>query len=260
MSGSVSGSTIIRIAHRGGGSLAPENSVEGIERSMSYNVDMIEVDVRRSRDGVLMLSHDPVAHGMTATIATSISDDLRAAGIATLDDAIKTARGRTRLNLDIKEPDIADQVVETVRTHDAVDSCIVSCLDGACLAHIARVEPRLVRFFSYPNDYGGASRKPWLTPVVDAVVAGMRQTLPLRLRGMLRPLPGTGATIYYKLVTPRLVDLAHSLGVHLYTWTVDDLPTMRRLIAMGIDGITSNRPDLLEELMADVPTAATPTP
>jgi glycerophosphoryl diester phosphodiesterase len=246
---------LVRIAHRGGGSLAAENSVEGIERSISYSMDMIEVDVRRSRDGMLVLSHDATAHGSALPIARTLSDELRSAGVATLDEALKTAKGRTRLNLDIKEPGIADDVIATVRAHDAVESCIVSCLDGACLAHVARTEPRLLRFFSYPNDYGGASRKPWLTPAVNAVVAAMRQTLPLRLRGMLRPLPGTGATIYYKLVTPRLVRLAHGLGVDLYTWTVDDLAEMRRLRAMGIDGITSNRPDLLAELMASDPGA-----
>ena len=48
--------TLTRIAHRGGGSLAPENSVEGIGHSLAYGVEMIEVDVRRSSDGVLVLS------------------------------------------------------------------------------------------------------------------------------------------------------------------------------------------------------------
>lgn len=240
--------SITRIAHRGGGSLAPENSIEGIERSASYGVEMVEVDVRRSADGVLVLSHDDVPHGGGPPISVSDIVALRAAGVATLDDALDAARGRVRVNLDIKQPDIAGDVVATVRKHNAQAECIVSCLHTECLASIAREEPSLVRFFSYPNDYGGASRKPWLTPAVNAVVAGMRQTLPWRLRGMLRPLPGAGATIYFKLVTPRLVRLARALDVPLYTWTVDELPAMRALAAMGVQGITSNRPDLLAEL------------
>jgi glycerophosphoryl diester phosphodiesterase len=76
----------------------------------------------------------------------------------------------------------------------------------------------------------------------------MRLTLPRRLRGMIAPLPGTSATIYSRLVTPRLISMAHGLGVSLYTWTVDDLDEMRRLVALGVDGITSNRPDLLAQL------------
>lgn len=72
--------------------------------------------------------------------------------------------------------------------------------------------------------------------------------MPARLPAMLRPLPGAGATLYHPLVTRRLVELAHGLGVSLYAWTVDDPARMRHLLALGIDGITSNRPDLLASL------------
>jgi glycerophosphoryl diester phosphodiesterase len=84
----------------------------------------------------------------------------------------------------------------------------------------------------------------------------MRATMPIRLRRMLRPLPQTSATIYAPLITPRLVALARSLDVSLYAWTVDDLAEMRRLVAMGIDGITSNRAELLAQLPATQPAAS----
>jgi glycerophosphoryl diester phosphodiesterase len=245
----------VRIAHRGGGSLAPENSIDGIERSLAYGIEMIEVDVRRTRDGVLVLSHDPTPHGAAVAVHDATLAELRAASpaLATLDDALDAARGRARLNLDLKATDLAEDVIEAIRRRGAGDACIVSCLDGACLARVAELAPAIPRFFSYPPDYGGASRKPWLKPVVNAAVAGMRLTMPARLRRMLRPLPGTHATIYAPLITRRLVDLAHGLGIELYTWTVDDPAEMRRLAALGIDGITSNRPDLLAALGARPP-------
>lgn len=241
---------IVRISHRGGGSLAAENSVEGIEIAISHAVDMVEVDVRLARDGSLVLSHDPVLHGTASPIAGATLDELRhaAPSAATLDDALKAARGRVRVNLDIKDPRALEPTLGTVRAHDAEDAVILSCLDASCLGRAASLAPAIPRFFSYPPDYGGASTKAWLKPGVDATVALMRMTMHMRLAGMLRPLPGTGATVYYKLMTPKVVALARTLGINLYTWTVDDAAEMRRLIDLGVDGITSNRPDLLAPL------------
>jgi glycerophosphoryl diester phosphodiesterase len=238
---------VVRIAHRGGGSLAPENSLEGIEASIGHGIDMIEVDVRRARDGALVLSHDVALHGDGPAVGASTLDELRARQphVATLHDAFDAVRGRSRLNLDIKEPGIIEHVMQAVREHRAQDWCIISCLDAACLARAAELEPDVPRFLSYPPDYGGASTKSWLTPAVNAVVAGMRATMPMRLARMLRPAKGASATIYYRLITPRLVESARRLEIRLYTWTVDDAEEMARLIALGVDGITSNRPDLL---------------
>ena len=240
----------MRISHRGGGVLATENCVRGIELALGHGVEMIEVDVRRSRDGVLVLSHDDIPHGAHASIAGSTLAELRAAApdIATLDEALEAVRGHARLNLDIKDGAVIEQMVEAVRAHDMLADCIASCLDIGCLARLSAIEPGLSRFFSYPPDYGGASRKAWMKPVVNSVVAGMRLTMPLRLERMLRAAPGTNATIYAPLITRRLVAKARRLDITLFTWTVDDLAEMRRLSALGIDGITSNRPDLLAAL------------
>ena len=227
--------------------------------TFAYGIEMVEVDVRRSADGHLVLAHDATLHGSAVAISAASYAELRDSAdheLHLLHEALDAARGRTRLNLDIKDVACADELLGVVRDRGMLDHCIVSCLDAQCLAGIAEAEPSLEVFFSYPPDYGGASSKPWLKPVVNTAVAYMRATMPRRLRSMLRPVPGAGATIYYKLVTPGLVNVAHQLGVKLYTWTVDDAAEMQRLIAMGIDGITSNRPDLLAEL---TPAAPSPT-
>lgn len=241
---------LVRISHRGGGSLAPENSLEGIEIAIKYAVEMVEVDVRRTSDGVLVLAHDPTVGAADRAVAALTLAELRTVepGMLTVDEALDAVRGRVRLNLDIKQPDIAEQLLSTIRDHGAVEETIVSCLDTGCLAYLAESEPGMPRFFAYPPDYGGASTKAWLTPAVNAVVALMRMSMHLRLRGMLKPLPGTGATIFSSLISPRLVSLARDLGIDLYTWTVDDEAEMRRLVALGVDGITSNRPDLLAKI------------
>lgn len=250
MSGPGVGRQVVRIAHRGGGSLAPENSIKGIETSIGYGIEFIEVDVRRTRDGALVLSHDPAPHGSTIAVASSTLAELRTAQphMATLDEALEIGRGRARLNIDVKEPGTIDDILERVRAHGATGECMVSCLDAQCLARLGDMEPAIPRYFSYPPDYGGASTKPWLAPAVSAVVAGMRATMPMRLERMLGPSAGASATIYYKLISRRLVATARRLRVRLYTWTVDDPLEMQNVIALGVDGITSNRPDLLAKL------------
>ncbi len=243
---------IVRIAHRGGGALAAENSIAGIERSLTYGVDMIEVDVRRTRDGALVLSHEPSLRAGTLAIQQSTIAELRSVEpqLATLDEAFDAAGGRAILNLDLKVPDLADASIEAISRHGAADRCIVSCLDGGCLSAVSRLAPSIPRFISYPPDYGGASSKAWLKPVVNAAVSAMRVTMLRRLRRMLRPLPGTNATFYAPLITRELVSAAHAMGIALYTWTVDDLAEMQRMASLGVDGITSNRPDLLASLIS----------
>lgn len=243
---------LVRIAHRGGGSLAPENSLAGIERSLEFDLEMIEVDVRRTLDGALVLSHDAAPHRSSIPVRASTLAELQAgqSGIATLADAMDLIGGRARINLDVKDEDIADDVVALVRDRRATEWCIVSCLDTPSLLRFAEVAPEMPRFFSYPRDRGGASQKGYMKPAVNAAVALMRLTLPRRLRGMIAPLPGTSVTAYYKLLTPSLVATARSLGVSIYTWTIDDIDEMRRAIDLGVDGITSNRPDLLAQLGA----------
>jgi glycerophosphoryl diester phosphodiesterase len=253
----MNGRTLVRISHRGGGSLAPENSVKGIETAIGFGVEMVEVDVRLTRDGALLLSHDPLAHGTTLPVAMSTLADLHAqapGGIATVEDALDAAAGRVRLNLDVKDAAALEPLLAVLRARGTPD-VIISCLEIPCLARAGELAPDIPRFFSYPPDYGGASSKPWLKPAVDATVALMRTTMHLRLGRMLRTLPNTGATIYYRMVTPRLVRLARRLSIELYTWTVDDPADMQRIVGMGVDGITSNRPDLLAELQRPEPAA-----
>ncbi len=248
--------SVVRIAHGGGGSLAAPNSLEGIERSLSYGLEMIEIDVRCTRDGTLVLSHDDVPGGGASIAATPFAELRRAhPNIAALDDAMDLVGGKTTLNLDIKDATSMARVGAVVRKHGAEDACIVSSLERPWLMALADLEPRLPAFLSYPADKGGASQKAWLKPVVTGVVSLMRVSLPTRLPGMLRGLQGVGVTVYHPLVTPKLVALVHQMRLPLYTWTVDDLARMRELVTMGVDGITSNRPDLLAEL----PVAVQPT-
>ena len=249
---------LIRIAHGGGGVHAAPNSLEGIKIALTYGLEMIEIDVRCTRDGVPVLAHDDVLHGTALRIGGSTLAALRAqAPVATVEDALAMIDGKALLNLDVKTAAAVTPLVALLRRDGAAETCVVSCLESRWLAGIAGELPALAHVLSYPADRGGASQKRWMKPAVDAAVFAMRQTLPVRIRGMLRPVPRAGVSVYHPLVTPRLVDLVHGMGIALYTWTVDDPARMRQLVDLGVDGVTSNRLDLLAELQPRVESAAT---
>src|SRR5438093_3615161 len=119
---------LVRIAHGGGGSLAAPNSLEGIKRSLEFGVDMIEIDVRCTRDGALILSHDDALGG--SLIRAASLDELRRAEprIATLDDALALVNGQAVVNLDIKDAASIKCVGAAVRARGGIEQCVVSCL------------------------------------------------------------------------------------------------------------------------------------
>jgi glycerophosphoryl diester phosphodiesterase len=83
-------------------------------------------------------------------------------------------------------------------------------------------------------------------------VIGGLMSLRARLPGMVRrraPALGLEAVwAYHPVITRRLADACHAVGIELYAWTVDDVATMRRIVALGVDGVCTNDPRLFGQL------------
>jgi glycerophosphoryl diester phosphodiesterase len=118
-------------------------------------------------------------------------------------------------------------------------------LHAASLRAVASLAPAMLTTISYPEDTGNASTKPYLAAAVSAVLAVMRWALPRRAAGMMRGSATHGMMLYYKLITPEAVQAVHAAGGWIGAWTVDDLADIAKLADIGVDSITSNRPDLL---------------
>jgi glycerophosphoryl diester phosphodiesterase len=76
----------------------------------------------------------------------------------------------------------------------------------------------------------------------------MRRMLLVTLGRYLGQSGADNVMLYHKIITRSAVRALHSAGLHVFTWTVDDVERMRQLIALGVDGITTNRPDLFDQL------------
>jgi glycerophosphoryl diester phosphodiesterase len=221
------------IAHRGDSSNALENSLEAVRLALSLPVDMIEIDIRKSRDNVLYVMHDRSTsrtgkENITIEQATSNSiAGIRLANgepIPTLTDVVKVVAGHTGLNLELKS-------------------------DGAGLAAAEY-------FASAP--YRGYVL---ISSFKDEEVLAVRRALPSLRTALCREVFSVQDVPAYKeqgysilslkksAVDEKLIAACHEQGVEIYVWTVDKEDDMRQFITWGVDGIYTNKPGVLKKLL-----------
>jgi glycerophosphoryl diester phosphodiesterase len=235
----------IPFAHRGGTSAAPENTLAAFEHAVSVGYRYLETDVHLTADGVLVAFHDADLT-RTCGIARFIAD-LTAAEIAEL-----RVEGRehiplmsqlferfpdARFNIDCKSDAAVAALVDLVRSHDALDRICIGAFSHARLLKLrGLLGPRLLTCLS-PNEVGSlrvAGRLHGSAPRVAQV--------PVRYG---RPTGRRRVTI----VTRRFVRSAHRCGVPVHVWTVDDPGEMHRLLDLGVDGIMTDRPEVLRAVL-----------
>jgi glycerophosphoryl diester phosphodiesterase len=243
------------IAHRGGAGLAPENTMAAFDQAAALGADGIELDVRLSRDGEVMVIHD--ADVARTTDATGPVAARTAAELAALDAGARFERDGVRAFADrgLGVPRLAD-----VLARHATITCIVE-LKGDDVA-IARAAVDVVRRASALDRvcFGGFS---------DAVLREARaadgRVCTSAARGEIRwalyrsyvrwPLgdpvyrafqvPETARST--RVVSPRFIDAAHRAHRLVQVWTVNDPADMRRLAGWGVDAWITDRPDLALE-------------
>jgi glycerophosphoryl diester phosphodiesterase len=227
-----------RVGHKGAAHLAPGNTIAAFDAALEAGVDMIEFDVLSERpdgSGRLLLAHDYQA--------------LRAAERPLLlEEALEHLAGepfsQTELDVDLKLPGYAARVVHALREADLVDRTLVSGTYAEDLDLVRAAEPALRVGWSVPRarrDYT-ASR---LTAVPAlAALSGYRALLPGRVRTALRSGRFDAIMAHWRVVTGALLRAVREGGGELYVWTVDDAALLRRLSAMGVDGIITNDPRL----------------
>lgn len=222
----------IRTGHRGAPRVAPGNSLRAVEAAAGLGMDLVEVDVRRSADGALVLWHDEdVRAGRRLPVAETPLPDLRAAFLAAfgeelieLDTALLALKGRAGLLIDLKEEGLVEDILAALRARGFEDAVVCG---------------------EYRDDLREVKRAaPWV---------GTSLTLGLgwRERGAgpsVEEIDTDAVTVAWPHVDRDFVRRCHARGLAVLVWTVDNAALMRRLLRLGVDGLTSNRPDLLATL------------
>lgn len=263
----------LHIAHRGGSLVAPENTLEAFRQACdAYRTDMIELDVHLTRDGALVVAHDPDVDRCTdgaGAIAGMSLDELRrldagfrfttdggasfpfrARGvrIPTLREALE-AFPAVRVNLELKpEAEGAElRLVEELRALGGrtLDRVCLGSADDAVAERLHRAAPDACHF--YPANA--------LTTLVLALKSG---TPPSEI-GQLAPLAADDDRFTvldmpasfqgFQLVDRALVEAAAALGKWVNVWTIDERAEMTALAELGVGGIMTDRPDVLREVL-----------
>jgi glycerophosphoryl diester phosphodiesterase len=230
------------MGHRGAPNEVPENTIESIVRAFDVGADIVEVDVRRSRDGVLFLFHDGelerTSDGEGAPEALSMDELKRLdAGswmgarftglrIPTLAEALAIAKGRGRLLLDLKNDGMGAAVERLLRE---------SSLPGSMLLIGAWTPTQAADFREHVPDATllASYNEPW--PPEESLATFQARGIEALELGF-EP-------------DPELVEAAHSRGMPVYCYTVNREDAMRRLIAIGVDGIETDEPRLLVDIV-----------
>jgi glycerophosphoryl diester phosphodiesterase len=235
--------SLVVTAHRGASSVAPENTMAAMVAAVEAGAEFAELDVRLTRDGKVVLMHDGTVDRTTegeGALGTFSLNELEAlevgawfeeefAGepIPTLRQVIQYAKGKMKLNIEIKnsrdEPTIADAVVEIIRSEDFVQHCMVASFSRETVEEVKRLAPEIRTGFIFGKDYP------------EDVFQGGWEVL----------------SSNHGVVDSTFVARAKEGGKSVHVWTVDDRELMLHLIGLGVDGIITNRPALLLEVLAE---------
>lgn len=249
------------VAHRGGSLLAPENTLAAFDRAAALGADCIETDVRLSRDGAVMVFHDEDTLRLTGEPGTiegraaadlgrldaafSFTTDgghtfpLRGAGIRipTLAESLRRYP-RMRFNVDAKsdDPALADALARVVRDARAEERVCVGSFFDAQAERLGALLPGVCRFL--PQE---AATRHVMAAKSGAEPVGLPAgydlaDLPARMEDLT-------------VVDAPVLEHFHRLGIPVHVWTVDDEDEMRALLDLGVDGIVSDRPDVLARVL-----------
>jgi glycerophosphoryl diester phosphodiesterase len=244
--------------HRGAAGLAPENTIVSFERAVRDGAAVLELDVHATRDGVVVVIHDDTldrtTNGSGAVRQLDFAELRRHdAGFRFESDGEHPFRGRgvrvpsleeilelfpsMPLNIEIKqgEPPIETIVVDLLGRHRALERVLLAAEDDRIMSRIRERAPGLATSASYgeARDFFErcfTNRLSGYAPVARAL-----------------QIPTRAADV--ELVVPETVEAAHSYGLEMHVWTINDEPEMIRLLALGVDGVMSDYPGRLAAIV-----------
>jgi glycerophosphoryl diester phosphodiesterase len=229
----------LAIAHRGGAGLAAENTLEAFRRSYNLGVRFLETDIRQTFDGQLVAFHDARLNRVTTasgpvrfrTLSELTGLPVLGGGPVVSLPSLIASFPRACFTLDVKHRDVIGPLAELLNATGLAPRVCVAAARGRWLRELRElVGPDLCTALSWRDLAHLAS-----LPRGSYGDAGFAH-IPLRL----------GRVPVFR---DDLVARAHDAGVRAIVWTVNDPDTMHRLLDHGVDGIITDRPDLLREVL-----------
>ena len=243
-------------AHRGGSLLWPENSLLAFRKAVELGAHFLELDVHLSKDGHLVVIHDPTLDRTTTgkgPVRERTLDELRLVrlkdasgtvtpeGLATLDEVLElAAHAKRRVLVEIKVddrrqryPGIEEKVLAALDRYLMAPFVVIMGFEAETWRRVLELRPGMLTAALYSP--GMVQRRPGgMQAVVDEAKAAGVAFLGL----------------HQGLVTPETLAQARAAGLRVGVWTVNEPDAIKRFVAMGVDLVISDRPDLVKEALA----------
>lgn len=243
---------LVLVGHRGGAGLAAENTLAAFRKGIETGIDAIELDVHLTKDGALVVMHDPDVSrttdgtGSIGSMTLAEVKRLNAAArstttkepqeVPTLNQVLTlAAANKVDVYIEVKVPPtgrypgIEAKVAQAVRQAGLTGHVLIICFDLPTLQDIKAQDASL------PTG--------WLMQRSGIPTEG--RASPEALVGLAKKGGVDNLGLSRDYLSPEIIAAAHTQGLTVGVWTVDDPAEMRRFADWGVDAITSNRPDLL---------------
>lgn len=219
--------------HRGAAGIEPENTILSIKKALELKVDRVEIDVHLTKDNQLVVIHDATVDRTTngsGQVKNFTFEQIRQldAGkgekIPTLQEVIDTVKGKCLLQIELKAPNTAKPVVDQVKANKLQKDSVITSFHHEFLNEVKALDSdiRVGALFSQPTEDASERAK---------------------------KLGAEAAHINFRHINEATILKAHQLGLEVRVWNPDTAEEMQRMIALKVDGIGTNRPDILVKLL-----------
>jgi glycerophosphoryl diester phosphodiesterase len=232
----------IPFAHRGGASEHPENTLAAFQAAVDLGYRYLETDVHVTADGVLLAFHDETLdrvtdrQGRIRDLPWSVVREARVDGqepIPLLEE-ILGEWPEARVNIDVKHETSVEPLVETLRRTNSFDRVGVAAFSDGRLSKVRRLTGLHVCTALGPREISQLRIASFGWPA--GTIGGACVQVPPRIGGRCRRIAG-----------PR--GCAHRRGLDVHVWTIDHATEMERLLDLGVDGIMTDRPAILKNVL-----------
>lgn len=243
--------TPLALAHRGGALYGPniglENTLTAFRHAVELGYTHIETDVHVTSDGQLIAFHDDRLDrvtdgtGLIRDLPWSEVKQAKVHGherIPLLTEVLDELPG-IKLNIDLKAPDTAEPTWEVIRSRGLMDDFCIGSFSQLLITRFRRLSAgRVATAASRPGAALMVLGPRWVSRMLRSPADVFQVPTMITPRGRKVP-----------VVTPKLVEVAHRHGKHVHVWTIDDPAEMERLLDLGVDGLVSDRIDVLKDVL-----------
>ena len=222
------------IAHRGASALAEhENTLEAFQIAIALRADMLVFDVRRTSDNVLIAYHDPAIDGKRICDLTynRINDIARQEGyrVPTLVEVLDMCKGKIHLDIELKESGYERRVIELVKARFGYGEFSIKSFKDRVSYNVKAIDPKITTGLLVGREHAGLGVR-------------LNEYFPER---RLRRCRADFISPHYLLCTREFVSRMRRKNIAVYVWTVNEEKEMKRLLKLSVDGIITDRPDVI---------------